>query len=125
DFVARLRGWFPGVDFGRNAGALFESLQPIRLVSPDSIRKLLELPEPMTELARTAAEAFSAQLLARSDTRFAIDLNSSDLLLVLLLPKISKHLAVSTADTASDGAGRVRWLAERFQESHASRTPDE
>src|SRR5581483_2984857 len=57
DFVARLRGWFPGVDFGRNAGALFESLQPIRLVSPDSIRKLLELPEPMTELARTAAEA--------------------------------------------------------------------
>ena len=42
DFVARLRGWFPGVDFGRNAGALFEALQPIRLVNPDGIRKLLD-----------------------------------------------------------------------------------
>jgi hypothetical protein len=125
DFVARLRGWFPGVDFGRNAGALFESLQPIRLVSPDSIRKLLEVAEPMTEAARTAAGAFSAQLQARSETRFAIDLNSSDLLLVLLLPKIAKHLAVSAGDTGSEGTGRVRWFAERSQESHAPRTADE
>ena len=73
DFVARLRGWFPGVDFGRNAGALFEALQPIRLVSPDSIRKLLDTPEPMTEAARASADLFSADLQGRSETRYSID----------------------------------------------------
>ena len=41
DFVARVRGWFPEVDFGRNAGPLYEALQPVRLVSPESIRKLI------------------------------------------------------------------------------------
>jgi ppGpp synthetase/RelA/SpoT-type nucleotidyltranferase len=117
DFVARLRGWFPGVDFGRNAGALFESLQPIRLVSPDSIRKLIDAPEPMTELARGATEAFAARLQSGSETRFNLDANSSDLLLVLLLPKIGKHLAAPAADGGTEGGARVRWFAERFYES--------
>ena len=31
DFVARVRGWFPDIDFGRNAGPLYEALQPVRL----------------------------------------------------------------------------------------------
>jgi hypothetical protein len=114
DFVARLRGWFPGVDFGRNAGALFESLQPIRLVNPDSIRRLLDLAEPMTEPARAATKDFTAQLRARSETRFSLDSNSSDLLLVLLLPKIARHLATSTGDSSTEGDARVRWFAERF-----------
>lgn len=116
DFVARLRGWFPGIDFGKNAGALFESLQPIRLVSPDSIRKLLEGPEPMTEAARAAAESFSSELQMRSETRYSIDPSSSDLLLVLLLPKIARHLAVPGVETGTEGVGRVRWFAERFQQ---------
>jgi ppGpp synthetase/RelA/SpoT-type nucleotidyltranferase len=34
DFVARVRGWFPDIDFGRNSGPLYEALQPVRLVSP-------------------------------------------------------------------------------------------
>ena len=115
DFVARLRGWFPGVDFGRNAGALFEALQPIRLVSPNSIRKLLDTPEPMTEAARAAADVFSADLQGRSETRYSVDRSSSDLLLVLLLPEIARHLAVSGVDAGTEGVGRVRWFAERFQ----------
>jgi ppGpp synthetase/RelA/SpoT-type nucleotidyltranferase len=120
DFVARLRGWFPGADFGKNAGALFESLQPIRLVSPDSIRRLLEIPEPMTEAAREAAEAFSSELQVRSETRYTIDPSSSDLLLVLLLPKIARHLAVPGVDAGTEGVGRVRWFAERFPHGHAA-----
>ena len=115
DFVARLRGWFPGVDFGMNAGALFEALQPIRLVSPDSIRKLLDTPEPMTEAARAAGDVFSAYLRDHSEGRYRIDRSSSDLLLVLLLPKIGRHLAVSSVDAGTEGVGRVRWFAERFQ----------
>jgi hypothetical protein len=117
DFVARLRGWFPGVDFGRNAGALFEALQPIRLTNPESIRRRLGATEPMTENGQSAVQHFDAYLQARSETRFGLDVNSSDLLLVLLLPKIGKHLSAAGGDTASEGVARVRWLAERFQES--------
>ena len=119
DFVARLRGWFPGSDFGRNAGALFESFQPIRLLTPDSIRKLLDVDEPMTEHARATLDDARARLAARGDTRFELDRNSSDLLLVLLLPKIGKHLAAATGDAVAEGVVRVRWLAERFQELEA------
>jgi ppGpp synthetase/RelA/SpoT-type nucleotidyltranferase len=114
DFVARLRGSFPGVDFGRNAGALFESLQPIRLVNPDSIRRLLSLREPMTEAGRVALEAFSRRLQAQGDLRFVLDPDSSDLLLVLLLPKIGRHLTSPLADAPSEGVARVRWFVERF-----------
>lgn len=119
DFVARLRGWFPGSDFGRNAGALFESFQPIRLLTPDSIRKLLDVAEPMTEHAQSVLDDARAKLAARGDTRFDLDRNSSDLLLVLLLPKIGKHLAAATGDAVAEGVVRVRWLAERFQELEA------
>jgi ppGpp synthetase/RelA/SpoT-type nucleotidyltranferase len=52
DFVARVRGWFPEINFGRNAGPPYEALQPVRLVSPESIRKLITAPEPMTAAAQ-------------------------------------------------------------------------
>src|SRR5713101_1928856 len=120
DFVARVRGWFPGSDFGRHAGALFEALQPIRLVTPDGIRKVVDAPEPMTEVGLSAAKEFAAQLVSRGETRFAVEPNSSDLLLVLLLPKIAKHLIASSLDATSEGVTRVLWLAERFQEIAAT-----
>jgi ppGpp synthetase/RelA/SpoT-type nucleotidyltranferase len=114
DFVARLRGWFPGVDFGRNAGALFEALQPIRLVNPDSIRRLMGLPEPMTEAGRVAIGELSQRLSEQGEVRFTLDENSSDLLLVLLLPRIGRHLQASSVEAPTDGVARVRWFAERF-----------
>ena len=114
DFVARLRGWFPGVDFGRHAGALCEAFQPIRLVNPDSIRRQLNLAEPMTAAGRTAVETLNHQLQAQGHSRFSMDPNSSDLLLVLLLPKIGHFLRSSLADASTEGVARVRWFAERF-----------
>lgn len=116
DFVARVRGWFPDTGFGRHAGALFETLQPLRLVTPDGIRKLLEGAEPMTEKATLAVNDFAAKLVVRGETRFAPDPNSSDVLLVLLLPKIGRHLTASSIEASNEGVTRVRWLAERFQE---------
>lgn len=120
DFVARVRVWFPGSDFGRHAGALFEALQPIRLFTPDGIRKRLKIPEPMTEQARLLVKDFSAKLAARGETRFALDENSSDMLLTLLLPEIGSYLATSVVEAGTDGITRVRWLAERFQEIYAA-----
>lgn len=119
DFVARLRGWFPGVDFGRHAGALFEALQPIRLVNPDGIRRLLSLSESLTEAGRAAIDVFSQRLQAQGEGRFTLDPNSSDLLLVLLLPKIGRHLHSPVSDSTSDGVARVRWFAERYPEALA------
>lgn len=116
DFVARVRSWFPDTGFGRHAGALFETLRPIRLVTPDGIRKLLDVAEPMTEKATTAVNDFATKLVARVETRFEPEANSSDLLLVLLLPKIGRHLTASSIEASTEGVARVRWLAERFQE---------
>lgn len=116
DFVARVRGWFPDIDFGRNAGPLYEALQPVRLVSPESIRKLSAASEPMTATAQSALDEFSANLAAKGDARFALDRNSSDLLLVLLLPKVAAYIVSSSGEAVSDGVARLRWFAARFQE---------
>jgi hypothetical protein len=111
DFVARLRGWFPGAeDFGRHAGALFEALLPMRLASPDSIQKAIGLAAPLTGAGEQATGELSAWLNAGS--RFHPDTNSSDLLLVLLLPKAAPFLAKTEPTT--EGAARVRWLAEQY-----------
>ena len=115
DFVARIRPWFPDTDFGRNAGALFEVIQPIRLVTPDGIRKQIDSPEPMTEATQAAVADLSAKLVARGDTRFRLDPNSSDLLLVLLLPKIGSYLRASLTETRTEGVARVLWFAERYR----------
>lgn len=113
DFVARLRGWFPGVQFARNAGALFESLLPIRLVNPDGIRRLVNQAEPMTDTARKQLDSFANSLEQLGENRFKLDPDSSDLLLVLLLPKIGRHLHSPLAEPPTEGITRVRWLAER------------
>ncbi len=116
DFVARVRQWFPDTDFGRNAGALFEAIQPIRLVTPDGIRKQVDLPEPMTEAARTAVADLSGKLVAGGHTRFRLEPNSSDLLFVLLLPKIGNYLRASLIEAGTEGIARLLWFAERYRE---------
>lgn len=114
DFVARLRGWFPGADdFGRHAGALFEALLPLRLASPDSIQKAIGLGEPLTSAGEQAVHELAARLDAKA--RFHLDATSSDLLLVLLLPKAAAFLA--RTDPTTEGAARVRWLAEEYLKS--------
>jgi hypothetical protein len=86
------------------------------LVSPESIGKLIHISEPMTETAQNVLDEFAAKLAAKGDVRFTPDRNSSDLLLVLLLPKVANYLVSSSADAVSDGVARLRWFAARFQE---------
>ena len=42
--------------------------------------------------------------------------DSSDLLLVLLLPKVGNYIVSSSGEAVSDGVARLRWFAARFQE---------
>lgn len=116
DFVARVRRWFPGTDFGRHAGPLFEQLRPLRLISLDSIRRAVIVPEPLAEQAAGQLHALSTLFRERGDTRFDLEENSSDILLVPLLPRIANYLVNSQPTELSSGAVRIRWIAERFLE---------
>jgi ppGpp synthetase/RelA/SpoT-type nucleotidyltranferase len=122
DFVARVRRWFPGTDFGRHAGQLFEQLRPLRLITPESLRKAIESPEAAGPAALKQLKELSSTLCERGETRFNLDDNSADLLLVALLPRIAKHLVKGQQPDGSGGATRIRWIAERFLEIEESRT---
>jgi ppGpp synthetase/RelA/SpoT-type nucleotidyltranferase len=121
DFVARVRRWFPATDFGRHAGQLFEQLRPLRLITPESVRKAIESPDPLAPDALAHLKALSSTLRERGDNRFELDENSADLLLVALLPRIAKHLVKSQQPDAGGGAARIRWIAERFLEIEESK----
>jgi hypothetical protein len=125
DFVARLRRWFPGTDFGRNAGQLFEQLRPLRLITPESVRKAIETPDPIAPGSGEQLRELSKTLQARGETRFVLEDNSSDLLLVALLPRIARHLVKSQQTDLSVGAARIRWIAERFLEIQDSKAKQE
>ena len=60
-------------------------------------------------------DEFAAKLAVKGGVRFTLDRDSSDLLLVLLLPKVATYI-VSSGDAVSDGVARLRWFSARFQE---------
>ena len=111
DFVARLRPWFPGVDFGKHAGPLFEVLRPLRLLTPEAIRRQIDLPDPLAAGAVARCNDFwtSNALLA-----IQLEPNSSDLLLVALLPRMAKIFARPVDGTADAGLTRLQRIAWTF-----------
>jgi ppGpp synthetase/RelA/SpoT-type nucleotidyltranferase len=111
DFVARLRPWFPGVDFGKHAGPLFEVLRPLRLLTPEAIRRQIDLPDPLAAGAVARCNDFwtSNALLA-----VQLEPNSSDLLLVALLPRMARIFARSAGGAADAGLARLQLIARTF-----------
>jgi ppGpp synthetase/RelA/SpoT-type nucleotidyltranferase len=117
DFVARIRRWFPDVDFGRNAGPLFEELQRLRLVTPAGIANQVGDTGKIAVTSRENLNRFVAKLRARGETRFELDDNSADLLLVALLPKLARHiLSNHPTGRGVGGPTRISWIASRFLE---------
>ncbi len=117
DFVARARRWFPSVDFATNAGPLFEELQLLRLNTPGGLQKQLGELSSVAERSLAALQALSASLHQRGDTRYVLEENSADRLLVLLLPKVAQHI-VSNHPTGRGVGGptRISWFAARHLE---------
>lgn len=117
DFVARARRWFPSADFATNAGPLFEELELLRLNTPAGLQK--QIGELMSASERSLAElrALDASLQQRGETRYKLEENSADRLLVLLLPKVAQHI-VSNHPTGRGVGGptRISWLASRYLE---------
>lgn len=125
DFVARIRRWFPSVDFGRNAGPLFEELQQLRLVTPAGIANQVGNTEEMATTSRKNLVGLSAELRARGETRYELEENSADLLLVALLPKLAKHiLSNHPSGRGVGGPTRISWIASRFLELDGNKKDD-
>jgi ppGpp synthetase/RelA/SpoT-type nucleotidyltranferase len=115
DFVARLRKWFPGTDFGRHAGQLFEELQSLRILSPSSVERLVGKTDGLGARALADLQKLAGNLTARGDVRYTLDESSSDLLLVALLPPLAKHLAKSRpTGRGVGGPTRLAWIAARY-----------
>jgi ppGpp synthetase/RelA/SpoT-type nucleotidyltranferase len=115
DFVARARRWFPSTDFAMNAGPLFEELQLLRLNTPAGIQKQIGDLASVGERSRAELTALHASLQQRGETRYELEENSADRLLVLLLPKVAQHI-VSNHPTGRGVGGptRISWFASRY-----------
>lgn len=115
DFVARARHWFPSTDFATNAGPLFEELQLLRLNTPAGIQKQMGDRASVGERSLAELKILHALLQKRGETRYELDENSADRLLVLLLPRVAQHIVgnYSTGRGVS-GPSRISWLAGRY-----------
>lgn len=115
DFVARARRWFQGVDFATNAGPLFEELELLRLNTPVGLQKQIGNIASAGEHSLVALRALQGSLQQRGETRYVLEENSADRLLVLLLPKVAQHI-VSNHPTGRGVGGptRISWFAARY-----------
>jgi len=120
DFVGRARRWFPAVDFATNAGPLFEELQLLRLNTPGGIQKQIGDLTTVSERSLSELQALGASLQQRGETRYSLEENSADRLLVLLLPKVAQHiLSNHPTGRGVGGPTRISWFAARFLEPAA------
>lgn len=121
DFVARARRWFPTIDFARNAGPLFEELQLLRLNTPSGIQKQAGDLATASARSHTALANLRAELLQRGETRYELDEDSADRLLVLLLPAVAQHIVGNhPTGRGVGGPTRISWLASRYLEIAAA-----
>ena len=61
--------------------------------------------------------SFPRNLRPKETVGSTLDRNSSDLLLVLLLPKVANYIVSSSGDAVADGVARVPGLPPAFKSS--------
>jgi ppGpp synthetase/RelA/SpoT-type nucleotidyltranferase len=117
DFVARLRGRFPGADLSRHSGQLFEELAALDLTSPEELKSQIgcENFDPMVAAEKLAD--FNAFLKAHDRPDCLLDDQSSDLILVLVLDRFAERIEAN--HPAGRGKGRpprIRSIATCYRE---------
>jgi ppGpp synthetase/RelA/SpoT-type nucleotidyltranferase len=116
DFVARLRRDF-GADFSLYAGQLFDEIQNLGLTSLDKLKNAIGEGGFRPQVAREKLNAFNQYLADQGQQDYALDEESSDLILILLLQKFAERIEANHA--ASRGMGRparIRSIAMRFRQ---------
>ncbi|MFO7178156.1 MAG: hypothetical protein DIU78_005590 [Pseudomonadota bacterium] len=121
DFVARTCQWFPGADFAIHAGPLFTELDLLGLRAPKDLEAVLGDTTDLEARARTELAKLDVSLKARGHTRPSLDPSSSDLLLVLLLPKLARKIVENhPPGRGIGGEPRIAWIATRYEEIRSS-----
>lgn len=121
DFVARVRRWFPNVNFATNAGPLFEELQLLRLSTPSAIQKQIGDLDDVANRSLADLQSLNLALQQRGEIRFEFEENSADRLLVLLLPRVAQHFVSNhQSGRGLGGPTRIGWLASRYLDSSSS-----
>ena len=115
DFVARLGGDLPGVDFSIGGGPLFGLLRSLDLTSPEALNSYVA---PLKrDLAATLGriKRFNADLAALGDADLSLDPATSDLLLMLLLEPFGEAIARrQSAGGAGGGVSRIGRIAAAY-----------
>jgi hypothetical protein len=122
DFVARMRKWLPGADLSLHAGQLFDELAGLGVTTPELVRQRIGGDEAadLAARARTELQTFSTYLKGHGHDRYALDSDSSDLLLIVLLPALAGKIVENhPTGRGVGGPPRVAWIASRFLESVA------
>jgi ppGpp synthetase/RelA/SpoT-type nucleotidyltranferase len=115
DFVARMRKWFLK-DFANYAGQLFEEIRTLGITTPKEIESLIGGKAGAAERASRALADFNAELKRRLELRYTLEDDSSDLLLVLLLPTQAKRITENhPTGRGIGGPPRIAWIAARFR----------
>lgn len=108
DFIGRLNGLFPGIDFSQNVGQLFEVLQELGLDTPDAARGVIVDPAGILS-AQAEIEALNAYLSEREESP-RMESNSSDVALILLLRNRCQGVLDSFRGRVGQGRGRPKRL---------------
>ena len=117
DFAARLRAVFPGPDLTVNAGQLFDEIETLGLGSPDRLKVAIGEERFSPIVAGPALEELNRFLVEQGKDDYLLDADSSDLILVLLLPRYARQIEEN--HPAGRGRGRpprIRSLATRYRE---------
>lgn len=108
DFVGRMSGSFPGIDFSQNVGQLFEVLQTLELNTPDAAKNAIVDPAGM-DVALGELESFNAFLTEREESP-RMERESSDVALIVLLRQRYREVLDSFRGQVGQGRGRPKRL---------------
>jgi hypothetical protein len=86
-------------------------------MTPAGIANQVGDAEKVAATSRDSLVVLDSNLRSRGETRYELEENSADLLLVALLPKLARHiLSNHPTGRGVGGPTRISWIASRFLE---------
>lgn len=117
DFVARFREKFPDANLPTHARQLFEEIERLKLNSREKLENAIGTNKFNQENANDIIHIFNSALPNNEQNDYALDNNSSDVILALLLENYAERIIQN--NPAGRGVGRPRRIssiARRFRD---------